>query len=106
MPRMVIQRPSDKQDRFLRAKAKHVGFGGARGGGKSWAVRAKAKLLSVHYAGIKCLIVRKTHQELINNHVNPLRQELHGIARYNKQEKCFFFSNVGSFQGIQIQRYC
>lgn len=93
MPRMVIQRPSDKQDRFLRAKAKHVGFGGARGGGKSWAVRAKAKLLSVHYAGIKCLIVRKTHQELINNHVNPLRQELHGIARYNKQEKCFFFPN-------------
>jgi len=93
MPKMVIQRPSDKQDRFLRAKAKHVGFGGARGGGKSWAVRAKAKLLSVHYAGIKCLIVRKTHQELINNHVNPLRQELHGIARYNKQEKCFFFPN-------------
>lgn len=93
MPQMIIQRPSQKQDLFLRARAKNVGFGGARGGGKSWGIRTKSKLLSVHYAGIKCLIVRKTYTELINNHINPLRQELHGIARYNKQEKCFFFPN-------------
>ena len=93
MPQMIIQKPSLKQDLFLRAAAKNVGFGGARGGGKSWGIRTKAKLLCVKYAGIKCLIVRKTYPELINNHVNPLRSELHGVARYNKQEKCFFFQN-------------
>lgn len=90
---MVIDKPSVKQDAFLRAKVKHVGFGGARGGGKSWSVRTKAKLLCVKYGGIKCLIVRKTYQELVNNHVNPLRVELHGVARYNKQEKVFLFRN-------------
>ena len=34
---------SDKQDAFLRDGHRHVAYGGARGGGKSWAVRTKAK---------------------------------------------------------------
>ena len=91
MPVMRIDPPSEKQQLFLKARAKHVGFGGARGGGKSWVVRLKAKLLALRYQGIKILIVRKTYPELISNHINTLREELHGIARYNKQEKCFFF---------------
>ena len=93
MPVIRIDPPSEKQKLFLKAKAKHVGFGGARGGGKSWVVRCKSRLLALHYAGIKELIVRKTYPELIANHINTLRQELHGIATYNKQEKCFFFPN-------------
>jgi hypothetical protein len=84
---------SDRQLQFLRADKKHVGFGGARGGGKSWAVRAKAKLLCLRYPGIKVLIVRKTYGELLNNHINTLRGDLHGIARYNKSEKIFSFQN-------------
>ena len=93
MPKMMISPPSEKQKLFLVAKAKHVGFGGARGGGKSWVVRYKAKLLALHFGGIKILLVRKTYPELIANHINTLRGELHGIATYNKQEKCFFFPN-------------
>lgn len=93
MPTLTIEPPSEKQKLFLTAGAKHIGFGGARGGGKSWVVRLKAKLLSFHYGGIKILIVRKTYPELIANHINTLREELYGIARYNKQEKCFFFPN-------------
>lgn len=84
---------SDKQYRFLTAETMHVGFGGARGGGKSWAVRTKAKILSAAYKGIKILIVRRTYPELINNHINPLREELYGIASYNKSEKVFTFLN-------------
>lgn len=84
---------SDKQYRFLTAETMHVGFGGARGGGKSWAVRTKAKILSASYKGIKILIVRRTYPELINNHINPLREELYGIASYNKSEKVFTFLN-------------
>lgn len=77
----------------MRADTKHIGFGGARGGGKSWSVRTKAKLVCLKYPGIKTLIVRRTYPELINNHINPLVEELHGIARYNKNEKMFTFPN-------------
>ena len=84
---------SRKQYDFLRDNHRHVGYGGARGGGKSWSVRTKAKMLAANYPGIKLLIVRRTYPELLNNHINPLRVELHGIARYNKSEKCFTFAN-------------
>lgn len=90
---LLIDQPSDKQKQFLLATAKHVGFGGARGGGKSWSIRAKSKLLGAKFPGIKMLIVRRTYQELMNNHVYPLRQELHGVAKYNKTEKMFSFPN-------------
>ena len=91
--RLVLQEPSEKQRLFLADHHKHVGFGGARGGGKSWAVRDKAKRLCLRYPGILVLIVRRTYQELINNHIDPLQTELHGVARYNKTEKVFTFPN-------------
>lgn len=56
-------------------------------------MRTKSKLLSLRFCGIKVLIVRRTFPELVNNHINPLREELHGIARYNKTEKVFTFPN-------------
>ena len=90
---IIIPPPSPKQAEFFRAREKYIAYGGARGGGKSWAVRQKAKMLCLRYNGIKCLIVRKTYPELINNHVSPLRGELHGIATYNKTEKMFTFVN-------------
>ena len=85
--------PNDKQKQFLLSKKKFIAYGGARGGGKSFAVRMKAKLLCLHYAGIKVLIVRRTYPELLNNHINILRSELNGIARYNTQDKIFTFPN-------------
>ena len=89
--RLVLQRPSPKQQQFLAATTKHVAFGGARGGGKSWCVRDKAKRLALRYPGIRILIVRRTFPELVNNHINTLRQELAGIARYHQTDKCFTF---------------
>ena len=88
-----ISEPNPKQVQFFEANVKHIGFGGARGGGKSWAVRVKAMLLALFYPGIKILIVRRTYQELINNHINPLRTMLNGVAKYNNTEKVFNFSN-------------
>lgn len=93
MPTLRIDPPSDKQKLFLTAATMHIGFGGARGGGKSWSVRTKAKLLALNYDGIKILIVRRTFPELVNNHINFLRTELYGIASYNKTEKVFTFPN-------------
>lgn len=88
-----IDAPSVKQQQFLLANTKHIGFGGARGGGKSWAVRTKGKLLALKYAGIKILIVRRTYPELINNHIKVLRPELLGIATYNDKDKVLKFVN-------------
>ncbi len=97
---LILQPPNEKQKQFLSAKTKHVGFGGARGGGKSWVVRDKAKRLGLRYGrpnpnkqGIKILIVRRTFPELVNNHITFLQTELHGIARYNESKKVFTFFN-------------
>lgn len=95
-------RPSEKQKAFLTATAKHVAFGGARGGGKSWSVRFKAVAMAANYAGIKILIVRRTYPELINNHIKVLRPQLQGAARYNDKDKCLTFFN-GSTIGFM---YC
>lgn len=93
MSKLIIQPPNPKQIQFFESRARHIAFGGARGGGKSWAVRTKSKLLALNYSGIKILIIRKSYPELLSNHINILRAELHGIARYNAQEKMFRFPN-------------
>ena len=93
MTTLKIDPPNEKQRKMLAARTKHVGFGGARGGGKSWAVRTKAKLLALRYPGIKLLIVRRTYPELINNHINVLRVELLGVAKYNDKDKVLRFDN-------------
>ena len=51
-----IPEPNVKQKIFLADTHRHVAYGGARGGGKSWAVRVKALLLCLRWAGIKILI--------------------------------------------------
>lgn len=104
MRELRIQQPNPKQKLFLEAKAKHIGFGGARGGGKSWAVRTKAKLLTLNYSGIRILIVRRTYPELVNNHINFLRQELLGIARYNDKDKVFNFENGSTIKFMYCAR--
>ena len=88
--------PNPKQEQALRERHRYVGYGGARGGGKSWFVRWKAILLALRYAGIKILITRKTYRELLNNHIAPLQTLLTGIARYNSTDKCFHFPNGSS----------
>ena len=89
-----IPEPNEKQRLFLADKHRHCAYGGARGGGKSWAVRVKATLLCCRWAGIKVLIVRKTYKELTNNHIVPLQAMLpRDVARYNKTEKVFTFFN-------------
>ncbi len=85
--------PSPKQTEFMRAGTKYVAFGGARGGGKSWAVRAKAKLLAAYYPGIKIMIVRRTYPELRANHINQLRAETGDMAEYREQTKELTFIN-------------
>ena len=85
--------PNEKQKLFLQCRAKYIAFGGARGGGKSWAVRTKAKLMALRYPGIRLLLVRRTYQELENNHIRFLRRELAGIAEYRATGRQFVCPN-------------
>ena len=91
--KIKIDTPNEKQRQFLLCDKKYVAFGGARGGGKSWAVRTKAKLLALQYPGIRMLLVRRTYQELENNHIRFLRSELGKIAVYKATARRFDFSN-------------
>ena len=74
--------PSEKQRLFLESDASYTAFGGARGGGKSWAVRCKALLMALSYSGIKIIIIRKTRGELWSNHIRELCAIVGDAARY------------------------
>ena len=82
-----------KQRQFFLAENKYVAYGGARGGGKSWAVRKKAIILAMGFDGIRILIMRRTFQELEANHIRELQKELNGIAKYTDNKKIFLFQN-------------
>ena len=95
MPTKVLNL-NERQKLFFKARRRFIAYGGARGGGKTWAVRIKAMLLACRYAGIKILIVRRSFQELRDNHIPPLQMELRDLARWKEQEKRFIFPN-GSY---------
>lgn len=84
---------TDPQKEFMRATQSFVAYGGARGGGKSWALRKKLMLLGVKYPGIRMLLMRRTFPELRENHILPLQKDLKGIAKYKESDKSFSFVN-------------
>lgn len=92
---MVVKlgNPQPKQLEFMLSTTKYTGYGGARGGGKSWSVREKSKFFCFRYSGIRVLIVRRTYPELVRNHILTLRAQLAGIAQYNTSDKMFTFPN-------------
>lgn len=95
--------PNEKQKIALKDTHRHVGYGGARGGGKSWFVRTKATTLAFKWTGIRILIVRQTYPELEKNHIEQFKKMLvPKFAKYNKTDKQLIFIN-GSIIDFQ---YC
>lgn len=101
---LKLDKPNAKQEMCLKARKKHICYGGARGGGKSWLVRTKAKLLALRYGGIKILIVRRTYPELMNNHIKILKAELKDMAKYNDNDKALRFPNGSEINFGYCQR--
>ena len=73
-------------------------------------MRMKASLLCLKYPGIKCMIIRKTYPELMENHINPMCELLkcyhpnksERIASYNDSKKNITFPNGSRI----LFRYC
>lgn len=94
--------PNAQQKKFFASRARYTAYGGARGGGKSWALRRKLAALCLRYPGIRCLLVRRSYAELRQNHLLPLLSEYGGLIAYRESEKRLVFPN-GS--GISLG-YC
>lgn len=71
-----------------------VGYGGARGGGKSKAGRDVMILLCLTFAGIDCLILRRTWKEVYRNHVVPMFREFPALRSWwNESKKTLHLPN-------------
>lgn len=88
--------PNARQKKFFNSRARYTAYGGARGGGKSWALRRKLTGLCLCYPGIHCLLVRRSYAELKANHVHPILEEYRGVVQYRESEKCLYFPNKSS----------
>ncbi len=93
MGRLEIKEVFPQQQRFFEAHTKYVAYGGARGGGKSWAARTKAVLLAAGNPGIQILLLRRDLPSLRENHLQPLQKMLKGMASYKASTREFLFPN-------------
>ena len=85
--------PNKKQQLFFNSRTRFTAYGGARGGGKSWALRRKLVAMCLRYGGLRCLLVRRTYPELKANHVIPFLREYRGLIEYSESDKVLRFKN-------------
>jgi phage terminase large subunit len=97
---------SDPQWRFFNSKVRYTCYGGARGGGKSWAIIRKAVLLALYYAGIQILVVRREYDQLENPIIQPMLKLLPpDIRNYNKTEHLLTFINGSKIKFSNMPDY-
>ena len=90
---------SDPQRRFFESRKLYTCYGGARGGGKSWAVRTKAVGGALRWPGIKILILRRTYRDMENSLITPLARLVpEGVGRYNAVSNMVWFTNGSSIK--------
>ena len=85
--------PNERQKEFFASRARFTAYGGARGGGKSWALRRKLIAMCLRYDGLTCLLIRRTLPELKSNHVIPFLREYSGIVTYSESERAIILPN-------------
>lgn len=95
---LAPRRPADP--RPAGGYVKHIGYGGAAGGGKSYLARAVAVAAAFAWPGCTVIIFRRTKDEVKQNHVNKFREEVPEVLSdgrrlysWNGQELCATFFN-------------
>lgn len=97
---------SEPQWKFFLSRAKYTCYGGARGGGKSWAIIRKAVLLAVYYSGIQILVVRREYDQLENPIIQPMLKLLPiGSYTYNKTDHLLTFINGSKIKFSNMPDY-
>ena len=89
---------NEKQKQFFISKERYIAYGGARGGGKSWAIRMKALILSIKYSGIKILIIRRSYSELKQNHISELIKMVGKYGNYSDTNKEIVMQNMSTIK--------
>lgn len=85
---------NEKQKLFYQSRVTYTAYGGAKGGGKTHAVRIKAVGGAIANPGIKILIMRRTYPELEENHIRPLTKMVPPqLASYNATTHLMTFQN-------------
>ncbi len=85
--------PTPRQQEFFDARARFVAYGGARGGGKSWALRRKLVAMCLRYPELRCLLIRRSFPELKANHVGPFLKEYGSLLTWSEADKVLSFAN-------------
>ncbi len=89
-----VGKPNPKQEEFFKSRTLYTAYGGAKGGGKTWAVRVKAIGGALMNPGIRILIMRRTYPELEENHIRPiLRLAPKEVSSYNGSSRVMTFKN-------------
>lgn len=95
-----------KQREAIKASEKYpVTFmGGAKGGGKSHAIRAREVIRRSKYSKTAGLIVRKTYPELLANHIRKFFAEYpETFGWYRKAEKTIYWPNGSTTEFSYLQ---
>lgn len=83
-----------KQLEFFKSRTLYTAYGGAKGGGKTWAVRTKAIGGAFLNPGIRILIMRCHYPELEENHIRPIVKAVPPeLASYNGTSHRMTFEN-------------
>lgn len=90
----IILQPKQKEALLKSFETPVLFYGGAKGGGKSYLVRARELYRRFKYPNSKGLIVRKTYPELLSNHIRLFFQEYPYIRNwFKKAEKAIYWPN-------------
>lgn len=110
-----------KQEVFANTFAKYRLYGGAKGGGKSYAMRAECVRQCLSAPNVRGLALRRTSPEILENMATPMRVELpNRLFTFNQQSSTMRFVNgstlrfsycrnlkdVLNYQGIQYDFIC
>jgi hypothetical protein len=86
--------PTKKQREFHASTADEVLYGGAAGGGKSYAMCWDAFMRCMQYKGTEAYLFRRTYRELDQTLIkNMLRIVPPGVGTFNKSERIMHFPN-------------
>lgn len=85
---------SEPQREFFASRCKYTAYGGARGGGKTWASSRKAIGGALRWPGIKILMIRREYDDMRNSLIEPMLEILpQEIATYNGTLNIIYFVN-------------